>query len=127
MHLHSYPSNQLDDTFLKQIGGVDSNYFINIIDPDIDENDAMNQPQVICYSPYHDFDKLKSILKNSKNQFSIFSTNIRSLGLRLMSSTFLKKVLKILTIPLVQYVFKKPGCKKVKIHPKRRFNHLFEK
>ena len=38
----------------------------------------MNQPQVICHSPYQDFDKLKSTLKNSKNQFSIFSTNIQS-------------------------------------------------
>ncbi len=38
----------------------------------------MNQPQVICHSPYQDFDKLKSTLKNSKNQFSIFITNIQS-------------------------------------------------
>ncbi len=63
---------------LKQIGGIDSNSFINTIDPDTDENDAMNQPQVICHSPYQDFDKLKSTLKNSKIQFIIFSTNTQS-------------------------------------------------
>ncbi len=39
--------------------------------------------QVICHSPYHDFEKLTSTLHNNKNKFSIFSTNIQSINAKI--------------------------------------------
>ena len=70
----------LDEDILKNIGGVENNSFVKIIDADIDEDDDMNQIQVMHHSSYYDFENLKSTLNNYKNKFSIFSTNIQSIN-----------------------------------------------
>ncbi len=46
----------LDEAFLKYQGGVENN------------------------SPYYDFNKLSSVLRNKQNSFSIFGTNIQSIN-----------------------------------------------
>ncbi len=68
--------------FLKYQGGVDNNSLINIIEPSTDTNDESEyvQPQIIRHSPYYDFNKLSSVLKNNQNSFGIFSTNIQSIN-----------------------------------------------
>jgi hypothetical protein len=70
----------IDQNILKNIGGVENNSFVKIIDADIDENDDMNQVRVIHHSSYYDFENLKSTLNKHKNKFSIFSTNIQSIN-----------------------------------------------
>ncbi len=59
------------------MGGVDNNSLINVLDIDINENLDPDQPQIICHSPYYDVNKLFSTLKKSKDDFSVFSTNIQ--------------------------------------------------
>jgi hypothetical protein len=76
--MHVY-FTELDRSFLRQMGSVGENSFIDIIEPDPDNDDNLEQPELIRHSPYHDFNKLLSTLKNCKNQFSIFSTNIQSI------------------------------------------------
>ncbi len=61
------------------MGGVRSNSFIDIFEPDPNENEQIDQPTIIQHSPYHDLDKLLSTLNTIKNQFSIFRTNIQSI------------------------------------------------
>ncbi len=62
----------------ENIGGVDNNSFAKIIDTDVNVDEDMNQMKVIHHSSYYDIENLKSTLKNYKNKFSIFSTNIQS-------------------------------------------------
>ncbi len=70
----------LDEVFLKYQGGVENNSLINIIEPSTDTNDESEQPQIIRHSPYYDFNKLSSVLRNNQNSFSIFSSNIQSIN-----------------------------------------------
>ncbi len=70
----------LNEAFLKYQGGVDNNSLINIIEPSTDTNDESEPSQIIRHSPYYDFNKLSSVLKNNQNSFNIFSTNIQSIN-----------------------------------------------
>ncbi len=68
--------NDLDKDFLQHLG-VDNNSPINVLEIDINENLDSDQPQIICHSPYYDANKSFSTLKKSKDEFSVFSTNIQ--------------------------------------------------
>lgn len=84
----------LDRDFLQQLGGVENSSLINILE--IDENDDLNQTHILCHSPYYDFDKLTETLHNSKNQFSILSTNIQSINAKIDElRIFVEKLKKI--------------------------------
>ncbi len=48
------------------MGSVGNNSFVNILEPDADENDDLNQPYIIQQSSHHDCEKLLSILNNKK-------------------------------------------------------------
>ncbi len=72
----------LDEDILKNINGVDDNSFVKIIDADVDEDEDMHQIQVMHHSSYYDIENLISTLKNYKNKFSIFSTNIQSINIK---------------------------------------------
>ncbi len=80
----------LDAAFLKYQGGLDNNSLINTIEPSTDTNDESEQPQIICHSPYYDFNKLSSVLRNNQNSFSIFSTNIQSINAKFTELKILK-------------------------------------
>ncbi len=47
--------DDLDHDFLKNIGGVQNNSFITVLNSDIDEKDDFIQQQIINHSPYYDF------------------------------------------------------------------------
>ncbi len=70
---------ELDEVILQNIGGVGSNSFVQIIDADV-EDDETEWPNIIIHSSYYDFNLLSTTLNNSKNKFSIFSTNIQSIN-----------------------------------------------
>ncbi len=72
----------LDEAFLKYQGGVENNSLINIIEPSTDTNDESEQPLIISHSPYYDFNKLSSVLRNNQNSFSIFSSNIQLINVK---------------------------------------------
>ncbi len=72
--------NDLDKDCLQHLGGVDNNSLINVFDMDKNENLDSDRPQIICHSPYYDANKLLSTLKKSKDEFSVFSTNIQSIN-----------------------------------------------
>ncbi len=78
-------NSDLDNEILQSIGGnSNSHSFVRIIDSDTDVSDLFTQeeqePQVIRHSSYHTFDQIVASLQKYKNKFSIFSTNIQSLG-----------------------------------------------
>ncbi len=45
---------KLDNEFLQNIGGIDGNSFVTILEPDIEENNE-NYPKMINHSSYYDF------------------------------------------------------------------------
>ena len=51
-------NSDLDRNFLQQLGGVENNSFLNIIDPNPDNNANVNETITINYSSYYDFDNL---------------------------------------------------------------------
>ncbi len=68
--------SRLDNEFLQQIGGINDNSLITVLDPDIVEDNELNYPQIISHSSHYDSDKISTILQTGKNKFTIFSTNI---------------------------------------------------
>ncbi len=73
----------LDDEFRQHIGGINGNSFIKVLDPDIDEDQESNSPEVIKLSSYYDSENLSSTLQTCKNKFIIFSTNIQSINAKI--------------------------------------------
>ncbi len=73
---------------------MDNNSFVKIIDEDVNYDEDMNQIQVIHHSSYYDIENLKSSLKNCKNKFSIFSTNIQSINVKFNEPQIFVKRLK---------------------------------
>ncbi len=56
--------------------------FTHVTESNIDltkTSESENEPLIIKHSSYHDFEQIVSLLKNNKNKFSIFSSNIQSL------------------------------------------------
>ncbi len=41
-----------DNEFLQHISGINDNSFIRVLDPDIDEDNELNCPQIISHSSY---------------------------------------------------------------------------
>ncbi len=76
-------SRRLYNEFLQHIGGINDNSFIRVLDPDIDEDNELNCPQIISHSSYYDSEKLSIILQTCKNKFTIFSTNIQSINAKI--------------------------------------------
>ncbi len=72
-------NSYLNRNFLRQLGGVENNSFVNIIDPNPDNDANVNETATINLSSYYDYDNLVTTLKRNKTQFSIFSTNIQSI------------------------------------------------
>ncbi len=57
--------------------------FIRVLDPDIDEDNELNCPQIISHSSYYDSEKIFIILQTCINKFTIFSTNIQSINAKI--------------------------------------------
>ncbi len=77
----------LDNDVLHSIGGnTESHSFAKIIEQDFnlpgtsESSMEESEPIIIKHSSYHDIDQIVTVLNNHKNKFSIFSTNIHSLG-----------------------------------------------
>ena len=87
--------SEIDKCFLQQLGGVENNSFVNIINSDLVENEDNNEPTLISHSSYYDYDNLISTLKKNKNQFSILSTNIQSICSKIDELRIFIEMLKI--------------------------------
>ncbi len=72
--------SKLDHNLLKKFGGVEKNSFLNIVDPYPEESEENEEPVVINHSSYYEIHDMIEVLKKHKKQFSIFSTNIRSIN-----------------------------------------------
>ncbi len=73
-------TGDLDKNFLQHVVSVENNSFINVLHTETDGDNAIfDQPQIISHSPYYKADNLISTLSQSKNKFSILSTNIQSI------------------------------------------------
>ncbi len=95
----------LDKAFLHHVGGISNKSFVQILDADSDDNDDSNQPPFIQHSSYYDFEKLTSTLKNFKNKFSIFSSNIQSINAKIDElRIFVKRLQKYNFIFSVTYI-----------------------
>ncbi len=57
--------------------------FVNIIDPNTDNDANVNKTVTINHSSYYNYDNLVTTLKRNKNQFSNFSSNILSIKAKL--------------------------------------------
>ena len=68
----------MDSDILRHIGGKENKSLIRLIESDSNLDDE-NEPCIIKHSSFHDFNKLVSVLKNCKDKFSVFSTNIGSI------------------------------------------------
>ncbi len=64
----------------QDIGRINDNSFIRVLDPDIDKDIELNCPQIFSHSSYYDSEKFSIILQTCKNKFTIFSTNILSIN-----------------------------------------------
>ncbi len=69
----------LDREILQYQGGLEAKSLLNILKTVGDSKDDTDEPTLIRYSPYYDFDMLTSTLKHKKNAFSILSINIQSI------------------------------------------------
>jgi hypothetical protein len=68
-----------DKHFLQQLGCIENNSLVNIINPNLEENE--NDGHIlISHSSYYHHDNLISTLTRNKNQFSILSTNIECIS-----------------------------------------------
>ena len=70
-------SQSLDEIMLQYQGGVERNSLVTILEQDTNSTEEL---QICQHSPYYDFDKLTQVVKGKKNNFSIFSTNARSIN-----------------------------------------------
>lgn len=70
----------VDHEFLHRFGGVTKNSFVNQIDPYPEEREKTNEPVIIDHSSYYELKDVIPLLKKHKSQFSILSTNIRSIS-----------------------------------------------
>ncbi len=93
-------NSDLNGNFLQQLGGVENNSFVNIINPNRDNDANVSETDTIKLSSYYDYDK---------NQFSIFSTNIQSIKAKLDESKLFFEMLNNLTCNSVLYVYRKVG------------------
>ncbi len=76
--------SRLDNEFLQHICGINDNSFIRVLDPDIDEDNELNYPQInYSHSSYYASDKISTILQTCKNKFTVFSTNIQSINTKI--------------------------------------------
>lgn len=79
-----FHTSNLDQDMLQQLGGVENNSFIRIINAGTDRDpnktsQEESEPTIITHSSYFELDKLVTLLDQNKNKFSIFSTNIQSI------------------------------------------------
>ena len=72
--------SKLDHNLLNKFGGVENNSFIKQIDPYPEEGEENDEPVIINHSSYYDVTDLVPLLKKNRKQFSILSTNIRSIN-----------------------------------------------
>ncbi len=63
--------NEVSRQFLHHIGGINDNSFIRVLDPDVDDNNKLNCPQIISHSSYYDSKKIFTKLQTCKNKFTI--------------------------------------------------------
>ena len=68
------------EAFLSYSGGILNNCLTNILH--INKND-INEQEIIRRSSYYDFDQFSKLAKENKNSFSILSTNIQSVNIKL--------------------------------------------
>ena len=69
-----------DEALLSYSGGILNNCFTNMLY--INEND-INEQQIIRRSSHYDFIQFSKLAKENKNSFSILSTNIQSVNIKL--------------------------------------------
>ncbi len=74
---------ELDNEFLQNICWINGNSFVNMLNPEIDEECEENCPQIINHSSYYDSGTLSSTLQTCKNKFTIRSTNIHSINAKI--------------------------------------------
>ncbi len=53
--------SMLDNAFFQYIGGIEGNYFIRVLDLDIDDDNELNYPLIMSHSSYYDSGKLSSM------------------------------------------------------------------
>ncbi len=75
--------SKLDNEFLQNIGGINDNSFVKILNPEIDEDCEENCSQIINHSSYYDSGTLSSTLQTCKNKFTILSANIQSINAKI--------------------------------------------
>ncbi len=65
-------NSDLNRNFLQQLGGVENNSFVNIIDPNPDNDANVNETATINLSSYYDYDNLVTTLKRNKKSIQYF-------------------------------------------------------
>ncbi len=77
--------DNIDNNFLRYLGGVENNSLTNVlkIDTDITDDEIHNEPNIIDHSSYYEFDDLKCLFNNNEKSFSILRTNARSINAKI--------------------------------------------
>ncbi len=73
--------DNIDNNFLRYVGGVENNSLTDILKLDLDStyNEIHNEPNIIDHSSYYEFNDLMYLFNKNKNSFSILSTNAQSM------------------------------------------------
>ena len=98
-------TTELSETILSNLGGIEHNNLITILD--IDTNEIIQMPP----SLYFEVDELKT-LKNTTDankQLSILSMNIQSIHAKFRNWKYLLKPCKTLILNLILYAYKNVG------------------
>lgn len=69
-----------DEEFLRHLGGLEGNSLMHIMDLENEHDIEQNTFPLLSHSSYFDKKDLIELMANESNQFSILSTNIRSLN-----------------------------------------------
>ena len=69
--------SNLDESILKNLGGLDSNSLLNMLNTTDEEDDI---PQLMKHSPYVDLDSVADNMNKTTDNFTVLNLNIQSLN-----------------------------------------------
>ena len=82
--------NNVDESILKNLGGLDSNSLLHLVDTP-DEDDG--EPPLMRHSPYVDTESLANFMSKTEDSFTVLNLNIQSLNAKFDSLSILLEAL----------------------------------
>ena len=90
MHVSMDDTNNVDESVLKNLGGLDSNSLLHLINTP-DEEDG--EPPLMRHSPYVDTESVVKLMSETKENFTVLNLNIQSLNAKFNDLSILVEAL----------------------------------